>query len=263
MSKTKRTNPDRSEQSERLSYWHIAQKPLPILVMLLPLIIGYEAALFFAPEEAMVSPLAHEWLLRMFERAGIPAEVALYMGGPAIVLVLFIWHVLQRDRWAIRPLHPLLMYGESLLLAMPLIVMGQLISFHMLTANGHENGMPALGSAWEGLVISIGAGLYEELVFRMLLIALLHTVFVNLFDLKESTGSTLAVLLAAVGFALYHPLQIDGQFSPGRLIFYLLAGSFFGAIYMMRGFGVVVGVHAMYDAIVILVINPSVTNGGS
>ena len=99
---------------------------------------------------------------------------------------------------------------------------------------------------WQGrAAVAIGAGLYEEMLFRMVAIAGLHFVLVDLLGVKETPGRVTAIALAALAFALYHQ---DASGFP----FYLLAGLYFGGIYVWRGFGIVVAVHAIYDLVALL-----------
>src|SRR5690606_28441143 len=116
-----------------------------------------------------------------------------------------------------------------------------------------------LSLPWQArLTISIGAGLYEELLFRMIAIAALHLVFVDLARLSESMGRVLAVGLSAAAFAVYHDLSSSGgALDPARVLFFLCAGVYFGAIYLWRGFGIVVAVHALYDVLVLVLLRPT------
>ena len=101
-------------------------------------------------------------------------------------------------------------------------------------------------------MISIGAGLYEELMFRMLLIAVIHTLLVDLGRLSVVNGAIISVVVSAAAFAAYHPLDdAQGNLSMQNLVFYFAAGLYFGAIFIARGFGIVVGVHALYDVIMV------------
>jgi hypothetical protein len=66
-------------------------------------------------------------------------------------------------------------------------------------------------------------------------------------------GASIAVLVSAVAFTFYHDLHTaSGAISGRRVIFYLVAGLYFGATYVLRGFGIVVGAHALYDIIAVL-----------
>jgi membrane protease YdiL (CAAX protease family) len=225
-----------------------------MLAFLAPLVVAYEAGLawILRTEQGVLTNKAHETLLIFFESMGVPAAGGLYLGGLVIVVVLLVWHVLNRDAWRIDLKTAGLMACESLLLAMPLLALGILVQRHL----------PAMVAAgvveldrldiWSKMAISVGAGLYEELMFRMMLIAIAHTLLVDLGRLPNAWGIAIAIALSAVAFAVYHPLRgPDGTLVAGRLVFYLLAGVYFGAVYVLRGFGIVVAVHALYDIITV------------
>jgi membrane protease YdiL (CAAX protease family) len=109
----------------------------------------------------------------------------------------------------------------------------------------------ALPSWQAGVVFSLGAGIYEELLFRLIAIALLHGLLVDVLAMPQQYGAPTVVVLSAIAFALYHFDQFSAmQWTPadwGRFAFYTLAGVYFAAIYMLRGFGIVAGAHAVYD----------------
>ena len=242
--------------------YHVASKsPLHILVFLLPLVVAYEIglALLLRSGEGVLTNKAHETLLRFFDAFGIAATGGLYLGGAAIVVVLLIWHVLDRDPWRIDPVTPALMAIESLVLTIPLVILGVVIggspdAVVPAAVNSGPSAAPDLAtmSISSKLAISIGAGLYEELLFRMLLIALLHTLLVDVAKMSSMQGFGIAIVISAAAFTWYHPLRDPtGAISLRRIGFYALAGLYFGGVYVLRGFGIVVGVHALYDIIVV------------
>ena len=102
----------------------------------------------------------------------------------------------------------------------------------------------------ENMVIAIGAGIYEELLFRMVAIALIHMVAKDLLKLSEEISTIAAVVLSSLGFALVHFTGDHNPFTMTKLLFYTVAGVYFAAIYLGRGFGIVVAVHALYDVLV-------------
>ena len=84
-------------------------------------------------------------------------------------------------------------------------------------------------------------------------ITLLHMVLVDLCKVSNQAGSVLAVGLSAVAFAMYHDLSSPRAGVEWALaVFCFGSGAYFGGLLLMRGFGVVVGVHALYDAIVLV-----------
>lgn len=228
-----------------------SKQPLHILTFLLPLVIAYEIglAVLLRGSEGVLTNKAHETLLLFFNIFGINDKGGLYLGGAALVTVLLVWHLLNRDPWRIDPTTPAIMAIESLLLAIPLIVLGLLMADRQaLSAVAAGTAEEALAGAgiWSGVAISIGAGLYEELLFRMLLIAVLHTLLVDVAKISSVLGAGIAVLVSAAAFCWYH-LPPHAQ----AALFYLVAGLYFGAVYVTRGFGIVVGVHAFYDIVVL------------
>ncbi|MHC4612291.1 MAG: lysostaphin resistance A-like protein [Planctomycetota bacterium] len=246
------------------SYWVASKQPLPILWFLLPPIVAYEAglALLLRSSEGVLTNKAHETLLRFFDAFGLPASGGLFLGGAAIVVVLLVWHVLTREAWRLDLATPGIMAVESLALTVPLIVMGVVIgSSSVAAAPGGGAGPTDLTamSIWERVAIVVGGGLYEELLFRMLLIAILHTLLVDVGKLRSATGAGIAIVVSAIAFTVYHPLAdpnaTDAGLSVRRIAFYFLAGLYFGAVYVVRGFGIVVGTHALYDILVVTLLS--------
>ncbi len=241
------------------SYWVASKHPLPILAFLLPLIIAYEIglAVLLRSQDGVLTNKAHETLLQFFDTFGLTATGGLYLGGAAIVVVLLVWHLLTREPWRIDPSTPAIMAIESLALTIPLIVLAMVIGGGAAKAAAQPavTDLAAMGIG-SRLAISIGAGLYEELLFRMMLIAVLHTLLVDVGKLPSAVGGALAVVVSAAAFTAYHPLRdAAGALSMQRIGFYALAGLYFGGVYLLRGFGVVVGAHALYDVVVVSMLN--------
>jgi hypothetical protein len=244
------------------SYWHASKRPLQILVFLLPLIVAYEVCLALvlpAADGRHVSTVeAHRSLLLFFGSFGIAPNGGLYLGGAVIVVVLLVWHVLARERWKVDGGVLALMAVEAIFLVIPLLVLSRLSAeARSVLANPGPSSFAEMG-LWSQMAISVGAGLYEELMFRMVLIALVHTLLVDVGKTSQLVGTSVAILVSAAAFALYHDLRDDlgGGVSTRKVVFYLLAGLYFGAVYAFRGFGLVVAAHALYDVMTVLL--PSV-----
>ena len=102
---------------------------------------------------------------------------------------------------------------------------------------------------FEKVSVSIGAGLYEELVFRMLIIALIHTIVCYSNKFSDLTGLAVSVIVSAILFSLYHDLPVTGTLPPIALFFYGVAGVYLGILYVLRGFGITAAAHTTYDVI--------------
>jgi membrane protease YdiL (CAAX protease family) len=242
-------------------YFALTQRPLYVLVFLLPLIVLYELGtarhLGSTAGGGLETIRAHSMLLGFFQDFGL---VGRFLPAAALITVLLVSHALHKDRWKLQPLLLLLMLVEVVIWTVPLLVL-------MLLVKSLDSGADLAAAAtaplqalqdrpWQArATVAIGAGLYEELVFRMIGMSLLHLIFVDLAKLKERTGRALAVLGAAVAFALYHDHTWQGSaIDLWHALPFLVAGAYFGLVYLHRGFGIVVGVHALYDILVLVVL---------
>jgi len=240
--------------AERVGYAEYSKRPLHCLIFLAPLLVLYEAGSLLYLTDASTGLAETIAAYSIIGRASEAFGVAGFAVPAALlVVVLLIWHVLERDPWRIRPGTLAGMTVESIAFTMPLLVAAALI--------GAGPAMEAVATdpsvlPWQGrLTLAVGAGLYEEMLFRLLLIPVVVLVLRDLLRLKESSANLGAIGLSALLFALYHDLGPGLSVDFGRLVFFLVAGLFFGGLFVWRGFGIVVGVHAAYDIIVLLVLD--------
>ena len=238
-----------------------ATAPLYSLVFILPVIAAFELGLLLYPE--LVHDIRARRILSLtIESLGAPA---LYAAPILILAVLLAAHILRKDPWSIRPPTLARMTAESIALAIPLFIIGQIAA--LLLSVGNSTAQPAANalnhiaaqttttpppdaaqSLFQDIAHACGAGLYEEFVFRFAAIATLHFVAHDLCGMKKTHAAAAALVLSSLAFALYHDLQApDGSFLAGRAAFLFLAGLYFGAVYLLRGFGIAVAAHAVYD----------------
>ena len=106
-------------------------------------------------------------------------------------------------------------------------------------------------STLQQLALSLGAGLYEELFFRVILVSALLYLF-KLFFEKEWMSMTAAMILAALLFSAVHYIGALGDpFMFSSFLFRFLFGLALNAIYIWRGFGMAAWTHAMYDIMLV------------
>ena len=143
------------------------------------------------------------------------------------------------------------MAAESFFLAAPLVALGLIAAMHLpLNLPAQASVAPADRPAV--LVMAVGAGIYEELVFRLIGFAVLHLLLVDLIGLKPRLGTALTLVASAALFSAYHYLGREA-FDPQTFAFRTAAGLWFGAIFLTRGFGVTAGAHAAYDLLIVAV----------
>lgn len=110
---------------------------------------------------------------------------------------------------------------------------------------------PPGNGLWTQLALSIGAGLYEELVFRVILVGGLALLFRPFLE-KRSAAYLLAALLGAALFSLVHYLgPLGDPFALPSFTFRFLFGLALNALFLWRGFGVAAWTHALYDVMVV------------
>jgi hypothetical protein len=98
------------------------------------------------------------------------------------------------------------------------------------------------------VVMSLGAGFYEELTFRVVLFGVGVKFLLALDDFPKWAVVPLWGLACAVGFSLWHHLGGMGEpFALRPFVFRTLCGLVFTAIYGFRGFAPAVWTHALYD----------------
>jgi hypothetical protein len=154
-----------------------------------------------------------------------------------------------RGRFRSESLIPVI--AESLFYA---TTMGTLILFVMrrVAEFAPELAIARLG-ATDIAVISAGAGLHEELVFRLVAMGVLTWLIAGI------TGPRRAWLVALLGssllFSLAHHVGPGGEaFTFTAFAYRALAGAFFGVVYQLRGFSVAAWTHALYDVYVLALV---------
>jgi membrane protease YdiL (CAAX protease family) len=185
----------------------------------------------------------------------IMKDLRLFMGAVAarwfhwfllVLLTVFFWRVLTRERPVFR--YFLLMLLESLLLALVLgpvlsLIVGSLLLEYPLTG-GRQTDLSVR------MLLSVGAGVYEEFLFRFIILGGLFWIFTQVFKAPRGFGAGLAVALSAFFFAAYHHLGPFGQSLTAYLfLFRFGAGIILGLVFVARGFGVAVYLHIFYDII--------------
>ena len=245
-------------------YTRVSTRPLHILVFLLPLIAAYEvgSVLYLGSGTDVAQVVRAQRILgEFFAWFGVSG---LHLPAILTVIVLLVWQFISGDRWRIRWSVIGGMWVESMLWTLPLLVLGLIVvraissemgsSLHAPAAVGGvaADGPGAMG--WHAqATIAIGAGVYEELLFRMVGVALVHLIMVDLLAMKDMIGRIGAVLVTSIAFALYHDVMVHGgDVDWTRLIYFFVAGTYFAVLYLGRGFGIVVAVHALYDVIVLV-----------
>jgi hypothetical protein len=221
-------------------YGREARRPLMAFLFLLPIVILYECVALAASDAAAQHLTTRSMLQGLLSWFGL---VGAWVPGVAFLVTMLVWMRMQHERWRLRPAVLPTMAGESLLLALPLLTFAGLFAPAMASS-----AMP-LGLA---LVQGLGAGVYEELVFRFLLISGLTVLVVRASPLQRPEAAWVAGGLAALLFSMCHFQPIAAEpFTWGAFWFRLVAGGYLAVVYLTRGLGLAAGSHAAYNVLLL------------
>lgn len=237
-------------------YLQKATLPLPSLVLLMPLIIIYEigtqyftTAARHGHDQQIIAFSKMEEFFRLFGANGR------HMPALAVMGMLLGWHIARQDSWKIQLETVLGMAAESVLLGLPLLLLAFMINRFFpligLQANASVS-LAAQSPISDRLIMDLGAGVYEEFVFRLVLFTLFSLLLKDVLKMRDRWVYVLMVVLSAILFSAYHYWSPTEHFASRVFTFRTLAGIYFGAIFMCRGFGVTAGSHCAYDIIITL-----------
>lgn len=233
------------------TYLTATRHPWAAALFVVPLLAVYEAGVFAqgtaTPPEQLRNG-ADLWLRGLLAAVGLSP---LYAGPLLLLGLLLVWSWLRRRDRPRELLGVWLgMACESVIFAVVLWALSQgllplLNHLHVYLHAGGE-GDPAVTDFF----CFLGAGIYEETLFRLLLFSGLVWLLSHL-EFPRWGAACLAGLLSALLFSLAHHVGPCGEaFEPYVFLFRTLAGLYFAALYGLRGFGVTVGAHAGYDVLV-------------
>ena len=237
-------------------YCQQSRRPLASLIFVLPWLVLYEGGvLLLGP--AAVRNGADVWLRQLLDILGLTG----YFFLPLLtVAVLLGWHHTTHQPWRVSPRVLYVMLAESALLAFVLLAIGYLqwdllaritatqpVDSTAVAAVPVAVGESSLLSRFIGFC---GAGIYEEVLFRLLLLPLIYGLLAA-FCSEPKLRATGAVLGSSLIFAAAHYIPPQGDtFAWSSFLFRTLAGSFFAILFVCRGFGITAGCHALYDIFV-------------
>jgi membrane protease YdiL (CAAX protease family) len=243
------------------SYWRAARAPRYSLLFALPLLVLYELFAFTLSHDAILGVrngadvLLKSLFVGLGGREGLIAFGLLLIGTGVVLVVRDV-----RRSGAIEPRIFGFMLLESVVCALLFgLVVGTLTGLllgGLVTAPG-----PALATVQAAaplglptkLMISLGAGIYEELLFRVLLVGFLAWGGRRLFGWGAGAAGVMATIVGALVFSAFHYVGPYGEpLEVPSFTFRALAGVAFSALYLLRGFGITAWTHALYDVFLTL-----------
>jgi membrane protease YdiL (CAAX protease family) len=224
-------------------YFEQSQVPLTCLLFLTPLLCLHEiGSRWMAADPERLLAFHHVKLfLHVFGASGR------YLPAFAVATILLSSHIARKGDWTLDISTAGFMILESIALSLPLFALDALSSHYIPLAAAPVHGH----SRWPSLfIMCVGAGIYEELIFRLVFFTLLNILLIDLLRLPKKRVILAIVVAGAVLFSLYHYWWGEA-FAWRSFAFRTAAGIYFGLIFISRGFGVTAGTHAAYDLLAV------------
>lgn len=231
-------------------YFASTRHPWPCLAFLVPLLAAYEIGLLClgGSQAETLRTGADTWLHWGLRAFGLPE---LYWVPAAVLVILVAWS------WARRRDRPTDVIGlgtgmaiESVVFALGLWSLGRGLTPFLETFGIRLAVASEKDQALAQILTFVGAGIYEEVLFRLLLFSFLLGLL-RQFGTPPPRAVLFAAILSAVSFSAAHHIGPYGEaFDSYAFLFRTLAGLYFTALFRFRGFGIAVGAHAIYDVLV-------------
>ena len=213
----------------------------------LPLFFLYEInILFLSWDDILVVRNGADFLMRnileSFDIYGLYGLGLVFFLG---LLVTYIFFIKEDQQQEVNVNFLFIMLAESILWSVVLYFL--LFKFMVLLMN------PVGKTILQQVTLAIGAGIYEEFLFRVLLIAGLSGILGFVFMWDKTFKNIIAVVLSAGIFSAFHFMGEYGDFFSMELfLIRFFAGLILGVLYMYRGFGITAYTHSIYDLIVLI-----------
>lgn len=227
-----------------------ARNLLSDLVLIFPLLVVYQLGVLFTYPLLNGVDFVSTFL---FGSLGFTrTQYLMFVGSVFIAFSVTLVMLKRHQRFHPRVIVPILL--ESSIYALS---MGSLIFLVMTKLLGISPSALAAGLEQQGfvarVVMSLGAGVYEEIVFRLGLLGGLAALFGRVLSWQRFVAAGAALLLSSVAFSAVHHLPPLGDpLDLQVFVFRVLAGVFFGLLFWFRGLAVAVYTHAFYDLYVLL-----------
>ncbi len=232
------------------NYWQQSRRPLTSLFFVLPLLVLYEGGVLWLGPNGVRNG-ADLWMQRLLGFFGFGGFLLLPLLTIAILLG---WHHTSRQPWRVSRGVLCGMAAESTVLAVLLLVFAN-VQARLLVLTGSPlpcqlgDGTSAVGFA-SHLVRYFGAGIYEELLFRLILVPLVMAT-VGCLIAGRRMKVAVALVLTSLLFSAAHYVGPQGDdYQLYSFVFRFIAGGFFAVLFVYRGFGIAAGTHALYDILV-------------
>lgn len=224
------------------------KRPFTNLLFVFPFLLTYELGIVWLGPATMRNG-ADLWLRQFLDCLGFGQYFLLPL---VTVFVLLGWQHVSQQPWHCSPMTLAGMCAESCLFATALFAISELgawlpamLAAELPAATGGQVAAPPR------LISFLGAGIYEELLFRLLLVPCLAGMLRGWGESPRTSWGT-AVAVSSLLFAAAHYRIFAGfgeEFAWQTFAFRITAGLLFATLFLSRGFGITAAAHTLYDVL--------------
>ena len=230
-----------------MSYLHHSRSALYSFIFTLPLFFIYETGiLFLSNDDIVIIRNGADFLLKnILESFGIfglySLGIVFFIGFSVSYLIYF----RSENNKNIKAEYLFTMMIESIVWSAILYFL--LSKFMLVLMN------PIGKTIIQQVTLAIGAGIYEEFLFRVILISALSFFIGFIFLWNDILVKVSALIVSAGIFSAFHFFGDYGDFFSIELfLIRFIAGIILGLLYYFRGFGITATSHSIYDLIVLI-----------
>ncbi|MDP6907614.1 MAG: CPBP family glutamic-type intramembrane protease [Candidatus Marinimicrobia bacterium] len=226
-------------------YFQKSKSPFYSFIITLPIFLLYELGLFLmrGTEFSYIKNGADVLIEDMIATLGFDI---FYISSSIFLLAFFIIAYYQKknyDSFTIYKSYLSIMLFESFVYALLLFLLLGNMSLYLMDISVQDIKF--------NIILSLGAGIYEELIFRVFSIFVLYKFISFIFkSMRHFSTQFFALLLSSILFSLFHFMGTE-SFSQEAFTIRFIAGILLGILYINRGFGITAITHSFYDIFVI------------
>ena len=231
------------------SYLNASKSKIYGLFFILPLLVMYEACIVIGSYSSLyetrngAEAFVKNLLNSIFDSSG----QTVYSVLVALILLSLLW--IDRKRLkneSLKGSYFFFMFLESFFFSLVLLVSMAFAKVSLLSIVTSD-------VFFEEMYLSIGAGIWEEIIFRFFLLSSLLLFTTKILNFRRSLSIVLSIGASSIIFSYFHHFGIYGEmFNLGTFTVRSIAGVILGSIYLLRGIGISVYTHTLYDIMVVL-----------
>ncbi len=237
------------------SYMRITKTATYGFLSTIPLILLYEILIITANEgrPGQVRVSSEIWLKQWFQF--IDGPTSLILGGVLLLIGIGIMLYERKRRIPLRPVYFLGIVVESSFYAIIVALLVSQLVWTLFSAVAPVIANAGAQLEQEGIgmqiALSIGAGIYEELLFRVILVGGLYAILRAILGFNTAAYILAAVAGALLFSAIHYWGPLGDEFTGESFLFRFFFGLALNVIYLVRGFGVAAWTHALYDIMIV------------